>query len=147
MKIKYVDVTDPDLCALIRAGRSAAGKKYMPQHAPDSMACAVVAYIAGKPVGCGCWRAYDPVSAEIEQMYVCPACRRQGAADGMLPALEQHAAASGCHRAVLAAGADMPEAIALFQKHGYRLMPNYGDFAGDNLCVCMEKEISDGTMR
>ena len=54
MEIKYVDVTDPDLCALCRAVSGAAGKKYMPQHIPNSIACAVASYIAGKPVGCGC---------------------------------------------------------------------------------------------
>ena len=76
-----------------------------------------------------------------------PACRRQGIAGKIVAALEQHAAASGCHRAVLETGADMPEAIAFYEKQGYHLVPNYGDFAGDEVCVCMEKEISDGTMR
>ena len=41
----------------------------------------------------------------------------------------------------------MPEEIALYQKRGYCLMSNYGDFAGDDLYVCMGKEITDGTMR
>ena len=80
-------------------------------------------------------------------MYVRPAYRRQGIAGKIVAALEQHAAANGCHRAVLETGADMPEAIAFYERQGYRLVPNYGDFVDDDICVCMEKEISDGTMR
>ena len=80
-------------------------------------------------------------------MYVRPAYRRQGIAGKIVAALEQHAAASGCHRAVLETGAEMPDAIAFYEKQGYRLVPNYGDFVDDEICVCMEKQISDGTMR
>ena len=153
-ELKFVDVTDADLAALVaeldvyfRAGWGEVAEKYKQYHALDGMACAVVAYIEGKPAACGCWRAFDPVTAEIKRMYVRPAYRRQGIAGKIVAALEQHAAANGCHRAVLETGADMPEAIAFYEKQGYRLVPNYGDFVDDEICVCMEKQISDGTMR
>lgn len=154
VELKFVDVTDADLAALVteldvyfHAGWGEVAEKYKHYHALDGMACAVVAYIEGKPAACGCWRAFDPVTAEIKRMYVRPAYRRQGIAGKIVAALEQHAAASGCHRAVLETGADMPEAIVFYERQGYRLVPNYGDFVDDDTCVCMEKEISDGTMR
>lgn len=77
-------------------------------------------------------------------MYVRPAYRRLGVAGKIVAALEQHAAAGGCRRAVLETSADMPDAIAFYEKHGYRLTPNFGDFAGDEICVCMEKELQTG---
>lgn len=152
--LRFVDVSNPDLAVLVaeldvyfHAGWGSVAEKYKAYHALDGMACAVVAYIEERPAGCGCWRAYDPVTAEIKRMYVRPEYRRSGTAGKIVAALERHAAASGCHRAVLETGADMPDAIAFYQKQGYRLVPNFGDFAGDEICVCMEKEISDGTMR
>ena len=153
-ELKFVDVTNADLTALVaeldayfRAGWGEAADHYKQYHTLDGMACAAVAYIEGTPAACGCWRAFDPVTAEIKRMYVRPAYRRQGIAGKIVAALEQHAAASGCHRAVLETGAEMPDAIAFYEKQGYRLVPNYSDFVDDEICVCMEKQISDGTMR
>ena len=153
-ELKFVDVTNADLTALVaeldayfRAGWGEAADHYKQYHTLDGMACAAVAYIEGPPAACGCWRAFDPVTAEIKRMYVRPAYRRQGIAGKIVAALEQHAAASGCHRAVLETGVEMPDAIAFYEKQGYRLVPNYGDFVDDEICVCMEKQISDGTMR
>ena len=150
-ELRFVDVSHPDLLALaaeldayFHAGWGEVAENYKQYHALDGMACAVVAYIEGKPVGCGCWRAYDPITAEVKRMYVRPAYRRLGVAGKIVAALEQHAAAGGCRRAVLETGADMPDAIAFYEKHGYRLTPNFGDFAGDEICVCMEKELQTG---
>ena len=150
-ELRFVDVPHPDLLALVaeldayfHAGWGEVAENYKQYHALDGMACAVVAYIEGKPVGCGCWRAYDPITAEVKRMYVRPAYRRLGVAGKIVAALEQHAAAGGCRRAVLETGADMPDAIAFYEKHGYRLTPNFGDFAGDEICVCMEKELQTG---
>ena len=150
-ELRFVDVSHPDLLALaaeldayFHAGWGEVAENYKQYHALDGMACAVVAYIEGKPVGCGCWRAYDPITAEVKRMYVRPAYRRLGVAGKIVAALEQHAAAGGCRRAVLETGADMPDAIAFYEKHGYRLTPNFGEFAGDEICVCMEKELQTG---
>lgn len=35
----------------------------------------------------------------------------------------------------------MQGAIRFYQKEGYRIIPNYGEFIGDELCVCMEKQL------
>ena len=154
MELKFVDVDHGDLAALVaeldvffRAGWGETAEKYKAYHCLSGMACAIVAYIDGQPAGCGCWRAYDSATAEIKRMYVRPAFRRQGVAGEIVAALERHAASCGCHRAVLETGADMSEALAFYDKQGYRLVPNYGDFAGDEICVCMEKPLSDEMAR
>ena len=36
----------------------------------------------------------------------------------------------------------MNEAIALYQKQGYEMIENYGEFAGDENSVCMAKELA-----
>lgn len=148
MELKFVDTSNEDLLALVaeldvffHSGWGDVAEKYKQYHCLSGMACAVVAYIDGKPAGCGCWRAFDAATAEIKRMYVRPAFRRQGTAGAIIAALERHAAQNGCSRAVLETGADMPEALAFYEKHGYRSVPNYGDFIGDEICVCMEKRL------
>ena len=43
--------------------------------------------------------------------------------------------------------ADMADAIAAYEKMGYQICEGFGDFTDDHAVTCMEKEISDGTMR
>ncbi|MDR3767471.1 MAG: GNAT family N-acetyltransferase [Butyricicoccus sp.] len=152
--IKFVEVDHPDLQMLTdeldqfffeRYGE--ATRKYQKYHDLTKMAGAAVAYVQDAPVACCCWKAMDAVTAEIKRMYVRPTYRGQGKARQVMEAIEQHAAASGCHRAVLETGSDMADAIAAYEHAGYRICPNYGDFVGDPHVTCMEKEISDGTMR
>lgn len=148
MEIKFVDADNADLIALVEeldvffhAGWGETAERYKQYHVLSGMACAVVAYIDGQPAGCGCWRPFDAVTAEIKRMYVRPDYRRQGVAAAVMETVEKHAAATGCHRAVLETGADMPEALAFYQKNGYQIVPNYGDFVDDEICVCMEKAL------
>ena len=35
----------------------------------------------------------------------------------------------------------MLEAIKLYKKRDYKMIENYGDFVGDAICCCMEKEL------
>ena len=89
----------------------------------------------------------DAATAEIKRMFVQPEYRRRGVAMQLIAQIEAHAAASGCHRAVLETGADMDGAIAAYERMGYQRCAGFGDFVNDTGVVCMEKEISDGTMR
>lgn len=153
-KLRFVNTNHADLCMLVRyldqyfhENWGAAADNYQQYHDLTKMSCAVVAYQNAAPVGCGCWKAFDAVTAEIKRMFVLPAHRRSGVAAAVLHALEQHAVQQGCHTAVLETGKDMPGAIAFYQAQGYQLIPNYGDFIGDAVCVCMKKEIADEAMR
>ena len=37
----------------------------------------------------------------------------------------------------------MREAVSLYKRLGYREAPAWGDFAGDELCLCMDKELAE----
>lgn len=146
MELRIVDVHDDELNTLVaeldvffRAGWGDQVERYRTYHDLNSMSCAIVAYIGGAPAGCGCWRLFDAATAEIKRMYVRPEFRRHGVACAIIAALEEHAAAAGCARYVLETGSDMPGALAFYKLQGYRIVPNYGDFVGDEICVCMEK--------
>ena len=154
IEIKFVEVDNADLLMLVSALDSFfydryqdATLKYQKYHDLSQMACAAVAYLDGGPAGCCCWKPVDAVTAEIKRMFVRQVCRGQGIARQLAAKIEAHAAASGCHRAVLETGADMADAIAVYEKLGSQICEGFGDFTDDHAVTCMEKEISDGTMR
>lgn len=103
---------------------------------------AVVAYWDHQPVGCGAFRAFDPETVEIKRMFVQPAFRGRGIAGVVLSELETWARELGYARCVLETGQKQPEAIRLYQKSGYALIPNFGQYVGVDNSVCMEKVVA-----
>jgi len=107
----------------------------------DKIKYAVVAYEDGRPVGCGAIKEYDPATMEVKRMYTSPEMRGKGVATGVLSELEKWAAKLSYKKCVLETGKRQPEAIALYKKNGYKVIPNYGQYAGVENSVCFEKEI------
>ena len=101
----------------------------------------VVAYQAGVPVGCGAFKPFGAKAVEIKRMFVQPAHRGQGVARAVLAELERWAAELGYASCVLETGQKQPEAIALYKRSGYALIPNYGQYVGVENSVCLRKEL------
>lgn len=102
----------------------------------------MVAYHDEIPVGCGAIKKFDSVSMEVKRMYVLPDFRQQGIAVQVLEALECWTKELGFTRCVLETGKRQPEAIKLYQKSGYGVIPNYGQYVGIDNSVCFEKIFS-----
>ena len=107
----------------------------------DKIKYAVVAYENNQPVGCGAIREYAPKIMEVKRMYTLPASRGRGIASKVLTELEKWASELSYETCVLETGKKQPEAIGLYQKSGYSLIPNYGQYAGMENSVCFEKKI------
>jgi GNAT superfamily N-acetyltransferase len=107
----------------------------------DKIRCAVVAYEDEKAVGCGAFKEYAPRVAEIKRMFVLLDARGRGIAKKILSELETWANELNFAECVLETGFKQPEAIALYQTSGYRIIPNYGQYAGVENSVCMRKAI------
>lgn len=88
----------------------------------------LVAYLDGRPVGCGGWRRYgdDGRVAELKRMYTAPAARGRGVARRVLAAVEESARSAGRRRMILECGDRQPEAIALYTSCGYQPIPHFG---------------------
>ncbi|MCA6361818.1 MAG: GNAT family N-acetyltransferase [Bacteroidetes bacterium] len=108
----------------------------------DAIKHVVVAFFNEEPVGCGAFKPFEAGVVEIKRMYVLPAHRGRGIAAAMLRELEMWAADEGNEQAVLETGKKMPEAIGLYQKSGYVFIPNFGQYAGVESCVCMGKQFN-----
>lgn len=105
----------------------------------------VVAYLDGKPVGCGGLRALAGLSidadAEIKRMFVRSNNRGSGAAVAVLRSLEERATKRGWTRLVLETGFAQPDAIRFYEREGYVRIPNFGYYIGNADSVCYGKTL------
>ncbi len=101
----------------------------------------IVAYENEKPVGCGAIKTYDPDTVEIKRMFVLPEMRGKGIAGIILEDLETWAKELGFDKFILETGKRQIEAIALYKKSGYRIIPNYGQYEKVENSVCFEKKL------
>jgi len=107
----------------------------------DKIKYVVVAYEDGRPVGCGAIKEYAPNTMEIKRMYTSPESRGEGIATQVLTELEKWATELSFEKCVLETGKRQPEAIGLYKKNGYKLIPNYGQYAEIENSLCFEKDI------
>lgn len=148
--LKRTDSTDPDFVALVRlldadlAIRDGAEHGYYAQfNKIDLIKYVVVAYVDGTAVSCGAIKEFEPGtmvnSVEMKRMYTLPEYRGRGIAANVLAELEKWAAELGFEKCVLETGKKQPEAIRLYEKSGYSLIANYGQYIGVENSVCFQK--------
>lgn len=78
-------------------------------------------------------------TAELNWVYVRPEHRRRGCARQVVEVLELQALFQGFGRMVMEIGQDIPEAISLYRKMGYREIETLTIFADNKDTLCMEK--------
>ena len=99
---------------------------------------AVARDAAGTAQACGAI-VLEPAHGELKRMFTRPAQRGRGLARALLQRLEAEAQARGCTRFVLETGILQPEAIALYERLGYRRRGPFGDYVDDPNSLFMEK--------
>lgn len=102
----------------------------------------VVAYLDDQAVGCGCFRKIDAETAEIKRMFVSPAARGKSISKLILHELEIWGCQSGFKNFVLETDTKNLDAHYLYQKAGYRIIPNYGPYAELSSSISMGKQLS-----
>ncbi len=119
-----------------------------PTYFEDPAGAFFVGYLDDVPVATGAWRRRGDVafdgstsSAEIKRMYVVPAARGRGLARAILGHLEQTALAAGAEVMVLETGLRQPEAIALYESSGYRVIPGFGHYRDAPLNRCLARRL------
>ena len=108
----------------------------------DKIREAVVAYENEKAIGGGAFKEYSAGTAEIKRMFVRPEYRGRGIAGQILTELEDWAKELNFSECILETGKKQPEAVKLYQKSGYKIIPNYGQYVGVENSVCMKKAIT-----
>lgn len=101
---------------------------------------AVARDASGHAVGCAAI-VLNAEYGELKRMYVRPECRGQGVAIRLVELLEACAKQRGCLRLTLETGPRQPEALAFYERCGYRRRGPFGQYRDDPLSVFMEKSI------
>lgn len=107
----------------------------------DQLNYCLVAYADGKPVACGALKSYDDDHMEIKRMFTLKTARGQGFATDVVQSLESWAKELGKRYCLLETGKRQKDAVALYQKNGYVIVPNYGQYQGIENSVCFKKLI------
>ena len=115
--------------------------RYADVNRPENMSCRAVVYEDGKAVACGAWKDVDEKTAEIKRIYVLPEYRRRGAASMIIKAMEENAASTGRHTAILETARTTDDSASLYRSLGYVEIDYYGSPAGAENCRCFRKEI------
>lgn len=95
------------------------------------------------PVGCGAIKEYDSDTMEVKRMFVPPSQRGKGIASMLLKELEIWAKELRYKRCILETGKKQFEALGLYPKNDYKVIPNYGQYEFAENSVCFEKIISE----
>ena len=83
------------------------------------------------PVGCGGIRGVDGAAeptCELKRMFVAPEARGRGIARALLERLEDEARGLGYTMVWLETGTEQPEAISLYESHGYESVAGFGRY-------------------
>jgi GNAT superfamily N-acetyltransferase len=107
----------------------------------SSIRNAVVCYVDDKAIGCGAFKKFDDEKAEIKRMFVLPEYRGHGIGLNILKELELWAASLHYTTCILETGKKQREAISLYQKAGYTMMPNYGQYQHIENSICLMKPL------
>jgi GNAT superfamily N-acetyltransferase len=101
----------------------------------------VVCYENADAVGCGAIKNFDIAAAEIKRMFVVSEKRGVGIAQKIVTELEVWAEELGYKKCVLETGTRQIEAVKLYQKCGYTIIPNYGQYRHMENSICFQKKL------
>lgn len=115
--------------------------QYIPYNSPDDIQDAFVAYDDDQAVGCAAIKRYDDESAEVKRVFIREEYRGQGISKKLMELLEQTVKEQGYSCLLLESGEILVEAMALYRKIGFKVIPNYGPYKDMPESVCMKKEL------
>jgi putative acetyltransferase len=145
---RRTDSNDPGFRALVNeldgyllSRYGALQQVYSPYNKIENLPTVVVVYAGQEPAGCACFKNFETGTVEVKRMFVRPDFRGKGMGGILLDELEKWAVELGHQALVLELGNKQPEALRLYQGKGYRVIPNYGQYAGLESSICMKKQL------
>ena len=107
----------------------------------DMIKHVVVAFENEIPVSCGGIKQFDNNTMEVKRMYTRPDYRGKGLASKILSELEKWTFELGYQKCILETGIKQPEAIRLYEKNNYQLIPNYEPYVNVETSRCFMKNL------
>lgn len=103
---------------------------------------ALLLYQGDKAVGSACLIDFEAQVAEVKRVFVLSACRGQGLAVLLMEELEKWARELGYQQMILETGVHEKGAIRLYEKLGYRQIPNYSFYKEVEVSLCFGKTLA-----
>ena len=122
-------------------GGAANRKAFAPYNISANITDVLIAYDGKAAVGCAGLKPYSETDAEVKRVWVEPAYRGHGIASRLMDEIEQKARQTGFRRVVLQTRPIMQDAVALYTKRGYALIPNYPPYDRLEGAVCYAKAL------
>lgn len=116
-------------------------QQYVQYNQRDSIHDVLVVYRDGKPVACGSFKHYDEDHAELKRIFVDKSCRSMGLGYEIVRRLEAMAKKKGYSHCILETGAPLEAACHMYEKLGYKVIQNYGQYADMPTSICMQRRI------
>ena len=108
----------------------------------DQLKWCVVVYENDVAIGCGAIKEFSANTVEVKRMFVLHDQRGKGVATKILGELEQWAKELNYKKCLLETGKKQPEAIGLYKKNGYQIIPNFGQYINVENSICFEKIVA-----
>ncbi|WP_290057919.1 GNAT family N-acetyltransferase [Amycolatopsis solani] len=94
-----------------------------------------------RAIGCCAVEPVEPGLSELKRMFVAPDVRGTGVPGALVAESERLALGQGALRLRLETGVRQPSAMRLYERAGYRRVPNFPPYEGDPESVCYEKAL------
>lgn len=107
----------------------------------DSIKEVIVIYDNKEAVACGAIKKMDADRVEVKRMFTKENQRGKGLASQILKELEAWAKELQYKKVVLETGKRQVDAVQLYLKNDYQLIPNYEPYIGVENSVCFEKSL------
>ena len=146
--LKKTTSTDPDFVKLVSHLNAELSKIngdedafYAQFNKIDKINHVVIVYENDIPIACGAIKQFSTAAMEVKRMFTLPNYRGKGAASILLKELEKWTKEMNYEKCVLETSKRQPDALALYRKNGYEVIPNYGQYVGIENSICFEKII------
>lgn len=124
-----------------RVGKKIKRDKYKQFNLLDEIQHAIVVYENDTVVGGGAIRKYDDENIELKRVFVHPEYQGRGIGSRLVALLIEWAMELGYKRMVLETGELLAESCAVYNKLGFKIIPNYGPYVNMPESLCMAKDL------
>ena len=116
-------------------------KEYVQYNALEDIHDVILIYDDKRPIACAGFKLYDGDIAEVKRVFLTTEYRGKGISKQLMSALEDKAKRKGYSSLILETGRPLTSAMGLYQKIGYRIVDNYGQYKEMRESICMRKDI------
>lgn len=116
-------------------------QQYNQYNQRDSIHDVIIVYKDSQPVACGSFKMYDNDHEELKRIYTDSSVRGLGVGIELVRRLEAAAKIKGFSYCILETGKPLIAAMHMYQKLGYKIIENYGQYADMPNSICMQRKI------